>query len=160
MSTLGWIHTIAATLSLFFGTYILIATKGGAKHKKMGYAYTGTMTVMLITAFMIYRLFGGFGIFHIAAVVSSVTLFMGMVPAIRRRSPKWVIHHFSWMYWSVFGLYGAFMGEVFTRVPESPFFATVGLSTAAVMLTGSFIWKKKSKQWEQQFTQNSKKFVQ
>lgn len=159
MSTLGWIHTIAASLSLIFGTYVLIARKGGARHKKAGYAYAGSMTVMLITAFMIYRLFGGFGIFHIAAVVSSVTLVMGMVPAIRRTSPKWIIHHFSWMYWSVFGLYGAFMGEVFTRLPESPFFATVGLTTGAVMLAGTVIWKKKSKQWEQQFMQPSKKFT-
>ncbi|MFA0961267.1 DUF2306 domain-containing protein [Roseivirga sp. BDSF3-8] len=157
MSPIGWLHTLAATISLISGTYVLIADKGGKRHKQAGYVYTAAMGIMLITAFMIYRLFGGFGIFHIAAVVSSATLILGMVPAIRRSSPKWVIHHFSWMYWSVFGLYGAFAGEVLTRLPNSPFFTAVGASTAAVMLTGSIIWRKMKPRWEAQFMQRPKK---
>ena len=36
--------------------------------------------------------------------------------------------HFSFMYWSVRGLYAAFAAEVLTRIPEANFFGMVGIS--------------------------------
>jgi len=105
---------------------------------------------------MIYRLFGRFGVFHIAAIISTVTLLGGMIPVIRRK-PKnsWLNLHFSFMYWSVFGLYAAFVAEMAVRLPvrtvfssATTFFIMVGVATFATMLVGQIIFFKKKKKWQ------------
>ena len=105
------------------------------------------MAVLIVTAFLIYRLFGTFGLFHIAAVVSAVTLVAGMVPVVTRwPRNNWLGYHFSFMYWSVLGLYAAFVAETLTRIPRTPFFQMVGVATGSVMLVGYiafFFYKKK-----------------
>ncbi|MEM9079035.1 MAG: DUF2306 domain-containing protein, partial [Bacteroidota bacterium] len=133
--------------------------KGSQLHKKVGYVYVASMVVLLITAFMIYRLFGGFGIFHVAAVVSSVTLVAGMIPAIRKKNKNWVILHFSWMYWSVMGLYAAFASELITRLLPVQFFSMVGLATGVIMTTGIIVWTRKKKVWESQFQKSEKNLL-
>ncbi|MEM1406119.1 MAG: DUF2306 domain-containing protein [Bacteroidota bacterium] len=155
-SLTGQIHFLASCLALITGTYILLATKGSQLHKKIGYVYVASMAVLLITAFMIYRLFGGFGIFHIAAIVSTITLAAGMIPVIRRKNKNWILLHFAWMYWSVMGLYAAFASELITRLLPVQFFSMVGLATGVIMITGTIVWIRKKKVWENQF-QKSKK---
>ena len=133
--SIGFVHLLSAITALITGTCILALKKGTQTHIRIGYIYAISMLIVNITAFMIYRLFGGFGIFHIAALVSLVTLLGGMIPALLRK-PKstWLTLHFSFMYWSVMGLYAAFASEVLTRVPESPFFGMVGIATGFIML--------------------------
>lgn len=106
---------------------------------------------MLITSFMIYRLFNGFGLFHGFSIMSTISLIGGMVPAIRRKSPNWVVWHFAWMYWSVMGLYAAFVSEVIARVPETPFLGMLGIAIFVVMGFAAFFWRSKKKVWEEQF---------
>jgi len=98
----GLIHVIASLLALIVGTWVITTKKGTAIHRKMGYAYAGSMIALIITSFMMYRLFGGFGIFHWAAVVSTLTLVGGMVPAVLRKPVKsWLSLHYNFMFWSV-----------------------------------------------------------
>ena len=107
---IGLIHLTVSIFALVFGTWVLAARKGTRAHRRVGYAYAVSMILVLVTAFMIYRLFGRFGVFHMAAIVSTVTLLGGMIPVIRRRPVNsWLNLHFSFMYWSVFGLYAAFV---------------------------------------------------
>ena len=87
-STTGWIHLTTSIIALITGTMILAMKKGTATHIKVGYIYVISMLIVVVTAFMIYRLFDGRGIFHCAAVVSGVTLASGMVPVIFRRPKK------------------------------------------------------------------------
>lgn len=95
------------------------------------------MLVVNITAFLIYRLFGGFGVFHIAALVSLCTTIAGMVPVLwRKPEGGWLSLHLSFMYWSVMKLYAAFASEILTRVPDSPFFNMVSLATGLIMSIG------------------------
>lgn len=148
--SIGLIHLISACIALVVGTFVLISQKGTRKHKKVGYIYFASMLILNVTAFMIYRLFGGFGIFHFAAIVSLVTLIAGMLP-IYFKSKNWLIQHFSFMYWSVMGLYAAFASEVLTRVPEAPFFGMVGIATGLIMITASIIFRKKKNEWMNQF---------
>lgn len=152
-SPTGFIHLIAAIISLITGTTVLALKKGTAIHIKIGYMYIISMLVVNTTAFMIYRLFGGFGVFHYAALLSLVTVIAGAVPAVLR-IPKnnWIDLHFSFMYWSIIGLYAAFAAEVLTRIPETPFLAMVGYATGGIMLIGGtyFYWKKD--QWSEEFT--------
>lgn len=145
------IHLLASILALISGSLILAMKKGTGIHRKIGYVYAMAMTIVVATAFMIYRLFGGFGIFHIAAIVSGVTLAGGMIPAIRRKPKNWMVMHFSFMYWSVLGLYAAFVSEVLTRVPEQPFFNMVGIGTGIVMFIGGAWFYYRKTYWEKQF---------
>lgn len=39
---------------------------------------------------MIYRLFGGFGIFHVFAIVSLLTLLAGMYPILTRKGKQYI----------------------------------------------------------------------
>jgi len=153
-STTGLVHLIFSISAMITGALILFMVKGTEIHKKIGYAYTVSMLGCIITSFMIYRLFSGWGLFHYLSVVSAVSLIGGMIPAIIRK-PKvsWIYLHFSFMYWSVVGLYAAFISEVFTRMPNANMtlfsvvlFVFFGLST--------FYFRKKKDAWGEQFSSN------
>jgi hypothetical protein len=110
------------------------------------------MVVLNITAFSIYRLFGRFGPFHIAAIVSTATLLAGMIPPLFFRHKKsWVIMHFSFMYYSVIGLYAAFVSEVMVRASEVRFWWSVMGATLVVMILGVYFFQRQSKIWARQF---------
>lgn len=152
----GLVHTIASILALVFGTWVLFAKKGDKRHKQMGYAYSASMVVLLTTCFFMYNLFGGFGIFHFFALLSSATLIAGMVPILRKKPKHYISLHFNYMYWSVIGLYGAFLAEILTRIPPLViqdkeilpiFFAMVGVSIFIVMGLGSYFISRKRKAW-------------
>lgn len=156
-SLTGIIHLIASVIALMAGTVVLINTKGTGRHKKMGYLYAIAMVILLVTSFMIYGLHGKFGILHGFSTVSSITLLGGMIPMLLKRPKNYIAYHFSFMYWSVIGLYCAFAAEIFTRIPilfemeESTFglfYALVGFSAALVGGIGSIYFRKYKKRWE------------
>lgn len=159
---IGAVHLFASVVALATGTQVLWMDKGTQLHRQIGYVYCASMLVVIITAFSIYRLFGGFGLFHILAIVSFVTLLSGMLPVLLKKPAKsYMSLHFSFMYWSVIGLYAAFVSEMLTRIPESPFFGVVGLATFGVMIVAQLLFAKFKKNWQQQFTsqEEEKKLV-
>lgn len=127
----------------------------------MGYVYAGAMAVLNLTAFLIYRLYGGFGIFHVFALLSIATLTAGMYPVLTRKRPDYLLQHFNYMYWSVIGLYCAFMAETFTRLPAvvldeagrpmTVFYWFVGIGVGIVMLIGTLAYRRYSPVWTAQF---------
>ncbi|NNF00277.1 MAG: hypothetical protein HKN25_14755 [Pyrinomonadaceae bacterium] len=148
-SSIGLFHLIVSILALIFGTWVIATEKGTAIHKKIGYLYAACMTAVIVTSFMMYRLFGGFGIFHVAAVISAISLLGGMVPVILRKPKKsWLSLHFSFMFWSVMGLYAAFAAEIFTRIPRMRFFWMVGVATLLVMVAANIAFVVYKKRWE------------
>jgi uncharacterized membrane protein len=145
---IGLIHFVASVMALLFGTAVLVMTKGSKKHIRVGYFYVVSMVVLLVTAFSLYNLFGRWGIFHYFAVISSITLLLGMVPIFKRNQIRnWAYLHFSFMYWSVIGLYGAFVSEMLTRIPEVPFYNMVGVATGVVMLVGGIVFGINKAKW-------------
>ncbi len=150
-STTGLIHLIFSILAMILGAIVIFSKKGTDRHKKIGYAYAVSMVVCIATAFMIYRLFNGWGIFHYMAVVSSLSLIFGLVPAILRRPEKsWIGLHFGFMYWSVVGLYAAFISETITRT------RITDMTTFSVILfiyfgLCSFFFQKQMKVWKATF---------
>jgi uncharacterized membrane protein len=149
-SNIGFIHLIASIFALIFGSLVLILQKGTKRHKQIGYAYFVSMIGVLATAFMIYRLFGRFGIFHVTAIISTVTLLFGMIPAILRKPVnRWLSLHYGFMFWSVIGLYAAFAAESLVRIPQAPFFGMVGIATFAVMILGGIFFGIKQKKWSE-----------
>lgn len=153
-SSEGFIHLISSIAALALGTIVLATPKGTRLHKRLGYGYVASMVVLNITAFMIYRLFGRFGPFHVAAIASSATLLAGIIPAIFLRHKKsWIYLHLSCMYFSVIGLYAAFASEVMTRLPGFRFWWSVAGATLIVIVLGASAYRKQSKKWIAQFGQ-------
>jgi uncharacterized membrane protein len=160
-SDTGLIHFIASIFALLLGTFILVLNKGTTIHKIFGRLYALTMLVVLITAFMTYRLFGTWGIFHWTAVISSLTLVCGLIPIlIKRPINNYKSLHFSFMYWSIMGVYGAFVSETLVRmpkvvvesgIPNSVFYNMTGIGTALVMGLGVYFFLKFKPKWDKQF---------
>jgi FtsH-binding integral membrane protein len=150
--TTGLIHLIASGLAILFGTLVLVSKKGTKQHIRIGYAYLGSMGIMLGSAFMIYRLFNGWGIFHYAALFSVGTLALGMIPVWRNKPVNsWKMQHFAFMYWSVIGLYAAFAAETLTRIPKVPFFGMVGAATGVITIIGWIIFARNKAKWAKVF---------
>lgn len=156
----GWIHTLAAIIALITGSMILARSKGTLVHKRTGKVYAVSMLIVCTTAFMIYRVHNTFGILHFFAVVSTVTLVLGMLPLYLKSYKNPIVAHLSWMYWSVIGLYCAFAAEIFTRLPLilniqnnfGMFYGLIGISAGLVGATGSYFFRKKKKSWEERFS--------
>ena len=77
---IGWFHTLAAVISLITGTMILATAKGTSAHKKIGRVYGIAMLIVCASSFMIYRVHETFGLLHFFAVISTITLILGMEP--------------------------------------------------------------------------------
>jgi uncharacterized membrane protein len=118
-SNTGLIHLISGIVALIFGGAVLLMKKGTQIHRKVGYVYVFSMAILLISSFLIYRLFGRFGVFHVFSLISTFSLLLGMLPMFKKvRTPKDYETHFKRMYWSVAGLYAAFAAESFVRIPK------------------------------------------
>lgn len=153
-SALGWFHLITALLAMMAGAFVLAAKKGTTQHKRVGYSYVVAMIMVCGSALGIYNLTGRFGLFHIMAIVSSLTLALGMIPLLLKHLPrKYKSVHIWFMYYSVLGLYAAFASELSVRIPEKPFFAMVGIATATVFVAGTAFILKKEKVWAKYFEQ-------
>ena len=157
----GLIHFIASIFALLLGTLVLVLKKGTMKHMLIGRLYAFTMSVLLITAFMTYRLFGTWGIFHWTAVISSLTILFGLIPILTKRpANNYVTLHFSFMYWSVIGVYGAFVSETLVRmpkvviesgIPNNVFYNLTGIGSALVMGLGIYFFLKLKPKWGKEF---------
>lgn len=134
---IGPIHVAFAIAALVIGLAVLLQPKGTGTHRLLGRGYAISMLGLNVTAFMLYRLFGYFGPFHVAALISLFTVIAGFVPARwRRPRGRWVEYHAYWMSWSYVGLLAAAASEATTRIPESPFWWMVVGSTLLVVFGG------------------------
>lgn len=143
MNTLGWIHTSCAVVALLAGAAVLLRPKGTATHRRIGWLYVGSMLGLNATALLIYRLFGGFGPFHVAALLSLATVVGGMLPALRRR-PGWVTRHYWWMTYSYVGLLASAASEVVTRLPRTAFWGAVLVASVAVVAVGAVLISRRA----------------
>jgi uncharacterized membrane protein len=133
LTTLGLVHTVFACLALCTGTLVLILGKGTATHRKLGYAYVCLMLLMNLSAFGIYRLSNGPGIFHFLALVSLFTIAGGLYCVWQRHTLRnWQMRHARFMAWSMVGLYAALVSEIATRLPLTR--ASGGLCSSAAAL--------------------------
>ena len=111
------IHTLFGFLSLFVGMFVLLRPKGTKSHKVVGKIYVTAMLGLNITAFGIYNLFGGFGVFHVAAIISLFSVLAGLLVLYFRTKIKfWVLIHYEFMVWSYIGLLAATSNEAFVHV--------------------------------------------
>jgi len=144
----GFVHFIVGIIALITGTSVLFLKKGTKLHIQIGYIYLISMVVLLVSSFMIYRLFDGWGVFHYASIVSSISIILGILPPLFLRSKSyWARLHFTAMYWSVIGLWSAFIAEMSVRIPKSSFMWIVGLAFGIVVFIGAVIFGVNKKTW-------------
>lgn len=146
---IGLLHLLAAVVAFISGTLVLGGTKGILRHKKIGYVYAMSMLLVVLTAFGIYRLFAKFGPFHAFALLSIFSLALGILPMLRREKTGKILRmHYSRMYWSVIGLYGAFAAELLVRLSGTPFWGGVIFSVCVILLIGGIFFRKYLEGWE------------
>lgn len=130
-------HIGTAVSALILGLGVLLTRKGTRLHKQLGYAYFFNMLGLNLSALFIYRLTGHFGPFHGAALASLITLVAGFIPTyLRLPRGRWLELHYEFMNWSYVGLVAAGVSEAVTRLPSSPFWQAVAVSTLVVFLIG------------------------
>lgn len=155
MSPLGALHTVFSFVAVAAGAAVMMIPKGTRWHRTVGHLYVTTMLGVLLTAFTLFGLLGGFSPFHFAAIVGLATLAAGLGTVLMRRPRKnWIGAHAAWMSWSYIGLLAAFVAESLTRfvMPRaqpylqanemwSAFWTTVGVSSLLVVAVGSRVLK-------------------
>ena len=110
------LHVAGAVTALASGVFVVFWRKGKAAHRLAGLVYVFAMLLTNISALMIYRLTGHFGVFHIFAVLSLAYTLIGLAVAILRR-PGWLVAHVQWMGWSYLSLLAAALNEALIRLP-------------------------------------------
>ncbi|HUF26433.1 MAG TPA: DUF2306 domain-containing protein [Gemmatimonadaceae bacterium] len=140
MDRLGLAHTVLANIALVLGAAVVARRKGDRLHRTIGHLYVGSMLGVVVTALHIYDLFGTFGPFHVAAVVSLATLIAGMVPVVTRRPRRnWFEWHACFMGWSYVGLVAAAVSEAMVRIPSAPFTPAVVVASLSVTAAGAML---------------------
>ncbi|MBW8191065.1 DUF2306 domain-containing protein [Neiella marina] len=137
------LHIICGFASLISGFVVLFKTKGDSFHRLIGRLYFICMLGLNLTAFGIYRLFGGWGVFHWMAILSLIPLIAGFV-AIRR---KQLAAHYYFMCWSYIGLLCATISELFVHLPLAVFLqskiAYLDVALMCSLIAAGFYWLPK-----------------
>ena len=150
---IGHFHHASAWLAMFAGAFVLLNRKGTRRHRQAGYVFAAAMLALNLSAFAISRLFGGFAIFHVLALVSLATLAAGMIPVLLRVPRNgWLEMHAQFMSWAYIGLLCAAASELLSRIPAvrrawgeaivafglpgTDFGFTVGFTSALVAIAG------------------------
>jgi uncharacterized membrane protein len=140
LDQLGLVHTLFGVAALILGFVVLLCRKGTRLHRRIGQGYFLNMLLLNATALMIYDLYGRFGPFHVAALVSLATVVGAFVPVyFRRPRATWMRHHAALMCWSYVGLLAAFVSEVATHAPGIRFGYGVAAATIGVVAGGAVL---------------------
>ena len=134
------LHMATAAIAIVAGLLVLLQVKGTRRHRRIGYLYVTSMVTLNVSSFFIFKLTGEFSPFHVAAFLSLATVIAGFLPVYwRRPSEGWLEVHFQFMAWSYIGLLAAAAAELAVRIPESPFWWAVIVSSAVIIMAGALI---------------------
>ena len=140
MSIIGVAHIVFGLLALSAGGAVLFRRKGTPSHRRLGWVYVLSMVGLLSSSFLIYRLFGRFGPFHILSVIAFISLAAGLLPAWTRRPQRtWVQRHYRSMSYSYAGLVAATAAEVAVRLPGARFALSTFLASVVVIIIATVI---------------------
>jgi len=158
MSPLGAFHLATAFAAILAGAAVLLTgPKGGRMHRRLGWVYLVSMLALNGSALLIYRLFRGFGPFHVAALVSLFSVVAGGALAILARRARargdqaaradLVAGHYRAIAWSYIGLLAALVSETATRLdiarpddmPGRAFGIAVAVATLSVVSVGAYL---------------------
>jgi uncharacterized membrane protein len=136
-------HVLAALAALGAGGAVLLVPKGTHTHRVTGTVYVLALVVVDVAALSLHRE-NSFGVFHALAVVSLVTIAVGLSPLLfGKRSPPVIATHAYCMTWSYAGLVAAGCGQLTVAVGQDeigawvvPVAIATVLSISAVVIFG------------------------
>jgi uncharacterized membrane protein len=108
--------------------------KGTHTHRVIGAVYVLALVLVDVAALSLHRE-NSFGVFHALAVVSLVTIAVGLVPLlVGKRSPMVLTNHAYCMTWSYAGLVAAGCGQLAVAVGQDDIGAWVVPAAIATVL--------------------------
>ena len=136
-------HVLAALSALGAGAAVLLLPKGTHNHRMIGTVYVLALLVVNVAALSLHRE-NTFGVFHALAVVSLVTIAVGLSPLLLgKRSPMVITTHAFCMTWSYAGLVAAGCGQLTVVVGHDVGTWVVPVAIATVMsVSGVVIFGK------------------
>jgi uncharacterized membrane protein len=140
LDAFGAVHTMLGLVALICGAVVLLRAKGTGVHRRIGRVYVAAMTCLNVTGLLIYDLYGHFGPFHVAALVSLATVAAGYVAIyLRRPRASWIEVHAIFFCWSYVGLWAAFVSEVVVRVPGVSFNSGAIVGSVVAVAVGAIL---------------------
>lgn len=115
---LGTFHLWVAVAALAVGPFVFLRRKGDIAHRLFGFAYVIAMATTNLSALSLYEFTGGVNYFHLFAVLSLLTVSIGVVGVVVysvNKAPAALDLHLQMMSWSYFGLVLAAIAEAGTR---------------------------------------------
>jgi uncharacterized membrane protein len=135
-------HVVAALSALLAGAGVLLLPKGTQRHRAIGTGYVLALVLVNVAALSMHRE-SAFGVFHVLAVASLVTIAVGLSPLLGgRRSPAVIVTHAYCMTWSYAGLVAAGCGQLAVAVGQDldawvvPVVIGAALSVSGVAIFG------------------------
>ena len=135
-------HVVAALSALLTGAAVLLLPKGTHTHRTIGTLYVLALVLVNVAALSLHRE-SAFGVFHALAVISLVTITVGLSPLLLgKRSPAVFATHAYCMTWSYAGLVAAGCGQLAVAVGQDlgawvvPVVIGTALSLSGVVIFG------------------------
>jgi uncharacterized membrane protein len=113
-SVVGWIHTVASVVAMLAFAPVMLARKGGRRHRAWGRAYSIAYVVLCVTSLGIYSQ-QRFWFPHWLAVGGLAVLSVGYLAA-RLKPRGWRYFHLSAMLLSAYNLFGGAVNEAYLRI--------------------------------------------
>jgi uncharacterized membrane protein len=140
MGAPGLAHVIFGLASLVLGVGVFSLAKGTRLHRAAGALYVLSMFGLHVTALLIYRVFGGFGVFHVISLINVAILMAGFGTVLLQYPRKgWLRYHYYFMGWSYVGLLAATGTEITVRVVHWSFALAVAAPTIVVTVLGGAV---------------------
>ena len=136
------LHVLAVSAALISGAIVLVLPKGSAVHRRLGWLYITSTSVMAVSSFGIYELRNGPSLFHAISVAILIIVGLGIYQPLRRRgSSNWMFWHLVLLQISFVMLVVTGIAQFFDQLPfESPamnaiVFLQLPLVTGIVLIT-------------------------
>jgi uncharacterized membrane protein len=132
-------HLVAAISALIVGVVVLLSPKGTRTHRKIGTIYVLVLVLANSAALSLHRE-SSFGVFHVLAVASLVSMAAGLLPLLLgNRSQAAIANHAYFMTWSYAGLVAAGCGQLSVAVGQDAPGWVVPLVIATVLIISGVI---------------------
>ena len=132
LSVVGWLHTAACVVAMAAFVPVMLARKGGRRHRGAGKVYAVAYVVLGLTSLGIYSA-QGFWFPHWLAIGGLVVLMAGWL-AVRAKPAGWRYVHLVAMLLSAYNLFGGAVNEAFLRI--APLRAIAGDNLLASPIVG------------------------
>jgi hypothetical protein len=132
LSLIGWLHSAACLVAMAAFVPVMLARKGGRRHRAAGKVYALAYVVLCLTSLGIYSL-QRFWFPHWLAIGGLVVLVAGWL-AVRVKPAGWRYVHLIAMLLSAYNLFGGAVNEAFLRIP--PLRAMAGDNLLASPIVG------------------------